>query len=96
MEKSIFGNKIGFGGLAGLTKKVAAAPAKEVPAAKAPSAFKADALVRSGAVATPAAGVADANRMAELRLAKAYHADPTTFARNMARAALEDMVAHLG
>ncbi|MNS93030.1 hypothetical protein D3C72_1271830 [compost metagenome] len=99
MDKSIFGNKLGnLGALNGLTKKVAApeAPAA-APAAKAKvsGGFASDALVRTGAAAGGAV-VTNAAAAAELRLANAYDADPATFARNLAKASLQELVSNLG
>lgn len=98
MDKSIFGNKLGnLGALNGLTKKVAApeAPAAAAPKAKVAGGFASDALVRTGAAAGGAV-VTNAAAAAELRLANAYDADPATFARNLAKASLQELVSNLG
>lgn len=107
MDKSIFGNKLSnLGALGGLTKKVAAAvepngptksdaPATEVKAKTA--GFAKDGLVRTGGAAAAVGGsVANAAAAAELRLANAYDADPATFARNLAKASLQELVTNLG
>ena len=99
MDKSIFGNKLSnLGALNGLTKKVAAeAPAAAEPnKAKAAAGFAKDGLVRTGAAAAPGGSVANAAAAAELRLANAYDADPATFARNLAKASLQELVSNLG
>ncbi|MFN3431902.1 MAG: hypothetical protein ACK46X_18370 [Candidatus Sericytochromatia bacterium] len=98
MDKSIFGNKLGnLGALNGLSKKVSApeAPAKAEPKAKVAGGFASDALVRTGAAAGGAV-VTNAAAAAELRLANAYDADPATFARNLAKASLQELVSNLG
>ncbi len=100
MDKSIFGNKLGnLGALNGLSKKVAApeapAAAAAAPKAKVAGGFASDALVRTGA-ATGGAVVTNAAAAAELRLANAYDADPATFARNLAKASLQELVSNLG
>lgn len=98
MDKSIFGNKLSnLGALNGLTKKVAAeAPAVAEPKAKSAAGFANDALVRTGGAAGTGANVANAAVAAELRLANAYDADPATFARNLAKASLQELVTNMG
>ena len=96
MDKSIFGNKLNLGALNGLTKKVAATEAPKQAPAQETARIAGDSLVRGGTVAAPGAGVGNAAQAAELRLAKAYDADPATFARNLARLSLEEMVSNLG
>jgi hypothetical protein len=99
MEKSTFGNKLAnLGALNGITKKVSAAieAATAEPKAKV-AGFANDALVRTGAAgAAGGAIVTNAAQAAELRLANAYDPNPATFARNLAKASLQEMVSQLG
>lgn len=95
MSNGIFGN-VPSVNPSSVTRRVPAAEGPQAAGAAAPQAaapgYASDALVRSAPAGAPAAGENAAAREAELRLANAYDADPQAFARNLARATVQDLV----
>lgn len=96
MDKSILGNKSPLS-LTGVTKKVpSASTAAPTGKASTPASFAPDALVRTGSAQPATNAPSDASRAAELMLASCYHPDRAQFAKNVARAQLEQIVNTLG